>query len=29
MINDPIGTASNGEPVFLKDIWPTNDESAS
>ncbi|GAA4024124.1 aconitate hydratase AcnA [Sphingomonas swuensis] len=22
----PIGTASNGEPVFLKDIWPTNDE---
>ena len=26
MINDPIGTASNGEPVFLKDIWPSNDE---
>ncbi len=26
MINDPIGTASNGEPVFLRDIWPTNAE---
>ena len=26
MVNDPIGTASNGEPVFLKDIWPTNEE---
>jgi aconitate hydratase len=22
----PIGTARNGEPVYLKDIWPTNDE---
>ncbi|MCT7294435.1 hypothetical protein NVV99_26555, partial [Rhodococcus sp. PAE-6] len=20
------GTARNGEPVYLKDIWPTNDE---
>jgi len=29
MINDPIGTASNGEPVFLKDIWPSNDEVRS
>jgi len=26
MIKEPIGTASNGEPVFLKDIWPTNEE---
>jgi aconitate hydratase len=26
MINEPIGTGSNGQPVFLKDIWPTNDE---
>jgi aconitate hydratase A / 2-methylisocitrate dehydratase len=26
MVNDPIGTASNGEPVYLKDIWPTNEE---
>ncbi len=23
---EPIGTASNGEPVYLKDIWPTNSE---
>jgi aconitate hydratase len=29
MINDPIGTATNGEPVFLKDIWPSNDEIRS
>ena len=26
MINEPIGTASNGEPVFLRDIWPSNEE---
>jgi aconitate hydratase len=26
MIAEPIGTGSNGEPVFLKDIWPTNAE---
>src|SRR3954447_15165620 len=26
MINEPIGNARNGEPVFLKDIWPTNEE---
>ena len=26
MINEPIGTASNGEPVFLKDVWPSNEE---
>lgn len=24
--SEPIGTASNGEPVYLKDLWPTNDE---
>jgi aconitate hydratase len=23
---EPIGIARNGEPVFLKDIWPSNDE---
>jgi aconitate hydratase len=23
---EPIGTAQNGSPVYLKDIWPTNDE---
>ncbi len=26
LINDPIGIASNGEPVFLRDIWPSNAE---
>jgi aconitate hydratase len=26
MNSDPIGTARNGKPVFLKDIWPTNEE---
>jgi aconitate hydratase len=25
---DPIGTGSNGQPVYLKDIWPTNQEVA-
>ncbi len=24
--NDPIGEDSDGEPVYLKDIWPTNAE---
>jgi aconitate hydratase len=26
MIEEPVGTGSDGEPVFLKDIWPTNEE---
>jgi aconitate hydratase len=26
---EPLGTAQNGSPVFLKDIWPTNDEIRS
>jgi aconitate hydratase len=26
MVKEPIGTASNGEAVYLKDIWPTNEE---
>src|SRR5690348_12606447 len=26
MVSEPLGTASNGEPVFLKDIWPSNAE---
>ncbi|MEO7240506.1 MAG: aconitate hydratase AcnA, partial [Sphingomicrobium sp.] len=26
LVNEPIGTATNGEPVFLKDIWPSNAE---
>lgn len=26
LINDPLGTGSDGNPVYLKDIWPTNRE---
>ncbi len=26
MVNEPIGTGSNGEPVYLRDIWPSNEE---
>jgi aconitate hydratase len=26
LVNEPIGIGSNGEPVFLRDIWPTNAE---
>ena len=26
LYNDPIGTGSNGEDVFLRDIWPSTDE---
>jgi len=26
MVNEPIATTSSGEPVYLKDIWPTNAE---
>jgi aconitate hydratase len=29
LINDPIGTGKKGEPVFLRDIWPTNEEIAA
>jgi aconitate hydratase len=29
MVKEPIGTASNGEAVYLKDIWPTNEEIRS
>jgi len=25
---EPLGTGSNGQPVYLKDIWPTNHEIA-
>ncbi|WDR01699.1 aconitate hydratase AcnA [Devosia algicola] len=25
---EPLGTGSNGQPVYLKDIWPTNHEVA-
>ena len=26
MVTDPIGEATDGKPVYLKDIWPTNQE---
>ncbi len=26
LVNDPISYDRNSEPVYLKDIWPTNDE---
>src|SRR5262249_54256553 len=27
--NQPLGTDENGQPVFLKDIWPTAEEVAA
>ena len=29
LTKDPLGTGTNGQPVFLKDIWPTNEEIAA
>ena len=26
LVNDPIGTSDSGEPVYLKDIWPSAEE---
>jgi aconitate hydratase len=26
LTNDPIGTGSDGQPVYLKDIWPADEE---
>ncbi|MHB8246323.1 MAG: aconitate hydratase AcnA [Acidimicrobiales bacterium] len=26
IVNDPLGTGSDGEPVYLRDIWPTLQE---
>ena len=26
LTNDPLGTGSDGQPVYLRDIWPTNRE---
>ena len=26
LVNEPLGTGSDGQPVFLKDIWPTQEE---
>ncbi|MBN2630744.1 MAG: aconitate hydratase AcnA [Rhodobacteraceae bacterium] len=28
LITEPLGTATDGKPVYLKDIWPTNAEIA-
>ncbi|HEY0044744.1 MAG TPA: aconitate hydratase AcnA [Allosphingosinicella sp.] len=29
MVQDPIGTGTDGAPVYLKDIWPSNEEVRS
>ncbi|HWI65353.1 MAG TPA: aconitate hydratase AcnA, partial [Symbiobacteriaceae bacterium] len=29
LTNEPLGTGANGQPVYLKDIWPTADEIRS
>jgi aconitate hydratase len=29
LYKDPIGTGSDGQPVFMKDIWPTEAEIAA
>jgi aconitate hydratase len=26
LYNEPLGTGADGQPVYLRDIWPTNDE---
>ena len=26
LYNDPLGTDADGNPVYLKDVWPTNDQ---
>lgn len=26
LLRDPVGTGSDGEPVYLRDIWPTTEE---
>ncbi|OBB69438.1 aconitate hydratase AcnA [Mycobacterium sp. 852014-50255_SCH5639931] len=28
LLRDPLGTGSDGQPVYLRDIWPTTDEIA-
>ncbi len=28
LVTDPLGTSKDGQPVYLKDIWPTNAEIA-
>ena len=29
IVSSPIGTGNDGQPVFLRDIWPSNDEIAT
>jgi aconitate hydratase len=29
LANDPLGNGSDGKPVYLRDIWPTNEEVAA
>ncbi|HEY1606518.1 MAG TPA: aconitate hydratase AcnA [Allosphingosinicella sp.] len=29
MLDEPLGTGSDGEPVYLKDVWPSNEEVRS
>ncbi len=29
LATEPLGTGKDGKPVYLKDIWPTNDEVAA
>ncbi len=29
LVNEPLGVGKDGEPVFLKDIWPTSEEVAA
>ena len=29
LVKDPLGTDADGKPVFLKDIWPSNEEVQS
>jgi aconitate hydratase len=26
LVNEPLGTGSDGQPVYLRDIWPTSEE---
>src|SRR5581483_242195 len=28
LVNDPLGVGSDGEPVFLRDVWPSTAEIA-
>jgi aconitate hydratase len=29
IVNEPLGNGKDGKPVYLKDIWPSNDEIAT